>query len=199
MKKKKGMVHQLTAMALMAAVMCILGPMSIPIGAVPISLTNLVVYFAVYLLGTKNGAVSYLVYLLLGAVGLPVFSAYSGGLMKLAGPTGGYLVGFLPMAVISGVMLQAGKGRRLPAVAGMVLGTAAAYLLGTAWFVFVTHTAFWQALTICVFPFLIGDGVKIALAATAGPALRRRLPQACLLYPNPSPRARNRKRLPNNA
>ena len=73
-EKSKLSIHQLTAAALMTALMCILGPLSIPIGAVPISFTNLVIYLAVYLLGTRLGTISYLVYLLLGAAGLPVFS-----------------------------------------------------------------------------------------------------------------------------
>ena len=84
-------VKTMTMCAIMAALMCILGPMSIPIGAVPISFTNLVIYLTVYLLGAKKGCISYLIYMLLGVVGLPVFSGYTGGIAKLAGPTGGYL------------------------------------------------------------------------------------------------------------
>ena len=88
--KNKSTIYQLTTCAIMTALMCILGPMSIPIGPIPVSFTNLVIYLAVYLLGTKGATISYLIYLLLGAVGLPVFSGYAGGLAKLAGPTGGY-------------------------------------------------------------------------------------------------------------
>ena len=85
-------IYQMAAAALMTALMCALGPLSIPIGPVPISLTNFVIYIAIYLLGTKSGTISYCLYLLIGMVGLPVFSGYSGGLSKLAGPTGGYLM-----------------------------------------------------------------------------------------------------------
>ena len=92
-------VYQMAAAALMTAVLCVLGPLSIPIGPVPISLTNFVIYITLYLLGTKLGTLSYCIYLLLGTAGLPIFSGYSGGLAKLAGPTGGYLVGFIAMAV----------------------------------------------------------------------------------------------------
>ena len=76
----------------MAAVTCILGPLSVPIGQIPISLTNLVIYFTVFVLGIWAGTGSYGIYLLLGAVGLPVFSGFAGGLGKLLGPTGGYLI-----------------------------------------------------------------------------------------------------------
>ena len=79
-------IHQMAMIALMTALTCILGPLSIPIGAVPISFTNFVIFLTVYLLGAKLGAISYCIYLLLGLAGLPVFSAYSGGFAKLAGP-----------------------------------------------------------------------------------------------------------------
>ena len=87
--------YDITTIAIMAALMCILGPMSIPIGLVPISFTNLVIYITVYLLGRKKGVISYVIYLLLGVFGLPVFSGYSSGLAKLGGSTGGYLIGFI--------------------------------------------------------------------------------------------------------
>ena len=104
MEQQTMKIQDLTLIALMAALTCILGPMSItlPFTPVPISFTNLVIYFAVMVIGMKRGTISYLVYLLIGAVGLPVFSGFSGGLAKLAGPTGGYLVGFIFLALISG-------------------------------------------------------------------------------------------------
>ena len=83
MKSKKVTIYQLTFMAMMAAVTCILGPLSVPIGQIPISLTNLVIYFTVFVLGIWAGTGSYGIYLLLGAVGLPVFSGFAGGLGKL--------------------------------------------------------------------------------------------------------------------
>ena len=97
MKQQTMKIQDLTLIALMAALTCILGPMSItlPFTPVPISFTNLVIYFSIMVIGMKRGTISYLVYLLIGAVGLPVFSGFSGGLAKLAGPTGGYLVGFI--------------------------------------------------------------------------------------------------------
>ena len=111
MKSRKLTIYQITFMALMAAVTCILGPLSVPIGQVPISLTNLVIYFTVYVLGAWAGTGSYCIYLILGAVGLPIFSGFAGGLGKLLGPTGGYLVGFIFMALIGGLVIElAGRG-----------------------------------------------------------------------------------------
>lgn len=103
MKEKKFTVYQLCFMALMAAVTCILAPLSIPIGPIPISLTNLVVYFTVYVIGLKAGTCSYCLYVLLGVVGLPVFSGYVGGPAKIAGPTGGYITNYAvtPLTTLS--------------------------------------------------------------------------------------------------
>lgn len=96
----------MTMIALMTAVTCILGPLAIPLpfSPVPISFTNLAVYFSLFVLGANSATVSYLVYLLIGMVGLPVFSGFTGGFAKMAGPTGGYLVGFIFMAWIAGFL-----------------------------------------------------------------------------------------------
>jgi len=187
--KKKMTTYQIAVTALLAAVTCILGPIAVPVGPVPISLTNLVIYFAIYLLGTRMGTVSYLVYLLIGAAGLPVFSGYSGGLMKLAGPTGGYLIGFIPMAILSGICLERSHGRKWFAALGMAFGTLVAYMLGTVWFVVLMKCGVWYALTVCVFPFVIGDAVKIVLALLIGSMLRASLQKAGLLKILPGERS----------
>ena len=91
---------------MVAAVLCVVGPWTIPIGPVPISLVTLVISLAVYLLGAKLSTASVLVYLLIGAVGLPVFSNYGAGLAKVVGPTGGYLVGYLALAFVGDAVLE---------------------------------------------------------------------------------------------
>ncbi len=178
---QKTTVYQLTTCALMAALMCILGPMSIPIGPIPISFTNLVLYLTVYLLGAKGATVSYLVYMLLGAVGMPVFSGYTGGLAKLAGPTGGYLVGFLFITLISGIVLERTNAHPIWTFLAMVVSTAIAYALGTAWFMFQSQTPLWSALTLCVFPFIPADLAKMVVATGLGKAIRAALEKAQLL------------------
>ena len=102
-------IKTLTTCALFAALMCICGPLSVPIGPVPVSLTNLVLYLAIMILDTKKTFISYIVYLLIGIVGLPVFSGFQGGIAKVAGPTGGYLVGFLLMVIIGGIIMEKTK------------------------------------------------------------------------------------------
>lgn len=173
-------VRQMAAAALMTALMCLLGPLSIPVGAVPVSLTNFVLYLAVYLIGTKYSFISYCAYLLLGMCGLPVFSGYSGGLAKLAGPTGGYLVGFFFLILISGAAVKKSGKKTGVAILGMTLGTLVAYAFGTAWFILEAECSLQYALAVCVYPFLIGDAVKILAASKAGPLIRGALSSAGL-------------------
>ena len=118
MKDKKLTTYQMAVTAVMAAVLCVLGPLTVPIGAVPISLANFVICLTAWLLGPKFGTLSVVIYLVLGAIGIPVFSGYGAGLAKLAGPTGGYLVGYLLLAFIGGS--GAGRCRLLCAGHGMV-------------------------------------------------------------------------------
>ena len=166
----------------MAAVTCILGPLSlaIPVSPVPISLTNLAVYFAIYVLGMKRGTISYCIYLLLGLVGLPVFSAFTGGAGKLFGPTGGYLIGFIFMALICGFFIEKWEKKLYMHFIGMVLGTAVCYIFGTAWLAYTAHMGFAAALAAGVIPFIPGDLVKIIIAMIAGPIIRKQLKRAGL-------------------
>lgn len=176
-KKTLLTTKQMTLIGVMTAVICVLGPFSIPLpfSPVPISLTNLAIYFTVYVLGMKSGTISYVVYLLLGIAGLPVFSGFSGGVAKLAGPTGGYLIGFICMAFISGFFIEKFPGKRVPHIVGMVLGTAVCYIFGTVWLAAQLNIPFTAGLGIGVIPYLPGDGVKILLAVWMGPRLRREI------------------------
>ena len=129
-----------------------------------ISFTNFVIYLAVWLLEGQAAAVSYCVYLLIGIVGLPVFSGYSGGLGKLVGPTGGYLIGFIFMAMICSLVTRRTNYQAAWSMAGMAAATAVAYGFGTAWFMIQAKTTLGYALATCVIPFIPGDLVKIVLS-----------------------------------
>lgn len=166
--------YSLTVTALMAAVICVVAPLSIPIGPVPISLTNFAIYIALYVLDWKKGTLSYLIYLLLGLVGLPVFSGFTGGFEKLAGPTGGYIIGFIPMAVIAGIVIDKYKKRWIH-ILGMIVGTAVCYAFGTVWFCLQSGTAPAAALSICVLPFIPGDLIKMLISVSFAPKLREKL------------------------
>ena len=175
-------VKDMTLTAVIAALLCIAGPLSIAVGPVPLSLATFAVYLAGVILGRKWGTVSVGLYLLIGIIGVPVFSGFSGGFQKLAGVTGGYLVGYLPCAFLTGMGAERAKneGRKWVLPAMMVLGTVILYGIGTAWFMIQTGNALGAALGLCVLPFLPGDAAKIAaasiLAPIVGKAIEKRNP-----------------------
>ena len=183
---------RMALIGVMTAVTCILGPFSIPLpfSPVPISFTNLAIYLAAYVLGMKACTVSYLIYMLLGMVGVPVFSGFTGGPAKLAGPTGGYIIGFIVMAVgptggylvgfilmalIVGFFVDHFPGKVALHIVGMVLGLAICYIFGTVWLAGQLNMTFVAGLGVGVIPYLPGDAVKIIFTALIGPKLRREI------------------------
>jgi len=173
-------IKQITSIGVMAAAICLLAPLSIPIGPVPISLTNLVIYFSLYILGMKKGTLSYLIYLLIGMVGLPVFSGFTSGPGKLFGPTGGYLIGFIPMAILAGILIDRYTNKKLICLLGMILGTAICYAFGTIWLAYQAHMDFAAAIWAGVIPFIPADLIKMILAMLIGPQIREQLKLANL-------------------
>ncbi len=173
-KQRKYNVRAITTISLMTAVACVLGPLSIPIGAVPLSFTSVAVYLQAYLLGWKKGTVSYALYLLLGVAGLPVFSGFSGGLAKLAGPTGGYLIGYLFTVAVSGWFIEHFREKTWMSVLGMVLGAGINYAMGVAWLALQADLSFGAAILAGMLPFLPGDAAKLALSLFLGKKLKKR-------------------------
>ena len=167
-RDKRVSASTITMVALMAAVLCILAPFSIPIGPIPISLATFGLYLAVIILGRKKSTLVCLMYLLIGFVGLPVFSGFSGGPMKLLGPTGGYFLGYLLLTTVAGYFVDKFPGKRGMCLLGLVLGTAVCYTLGTVWLAVEMEINFGAALIVGVVPFLAGDIVKIMIAMWVG-------------------------------
>lgn len=171
--EKSKMLRSLAASAVFSALLCIASPFSLNIGAIPISLATFFVYLSAVVLGMKMGYASVVTYILLGALGLPVFASFSAGAGILVGPTGGYIIGYIPCALIVGLASDKAKKLRFPAlIAAMLIGTAVLYLFGTAWYIFLTGVGVKKAVLTCVVPFLAGDCVKIAAASLLGTAVR---------------------------
>ena len=156
----------LTAAALLAALAAVCSQLILPTPwGVPVSLGTLAVFLAAGLLGAKGASVSMLIYLALGAVGVPVFAGFRGGLGVLAGPTGGYLIGYLALAGLGGMLCDCLPKTKYRLPLAFTCGLAACYALGTLWFAAVTGTPAASALALCVLPYLPADAVKIAVAA----------------------------------
>ncbi len=181
---------------LFAALIAVCAQIQIP-AAVPFTLQTFAIFLAVGLLGGKRGTVSVVIYILLGMVGLPVFAGFKGGIAALLGTTGGYIIGFIfsallmwamekPVSSLLGKETGADSKKNIfrkmagPAIS-MILGLIVCYIFGTAWFVIVyTNTkepiGILTALGWCVFPFIIPDLIKIALALVLTLRLRKFVP-----------------------
>ena len=171
-------VRNMAFIAVMAALICVAAPWSVPMpGLVPVSLATFAVYLAGSLLGWKKGTIAVLIYVLLGAVGLPVFSGFVGGVGKLMGPTGGYIIGFVFTALVYW-LLEKSLGKKLWGRL-VALGLIVCYAFGTVWFVQVYSAtkpmSYATALGICVFPFLLPDAAKLALAVLTERVLRKHI------------------------
>lgn len=167
----------MTLAALMTAVLCIVAPFSLPLpfSPVPISFATFILYLDAYVLGPRLGTISCILYLLLGFAGLPVFSGFSGGIGRLLGPTGGYMIGYIFLIFVSGFAIEMSDGKKLYAAFGFIIGTAITYAFGTAWLAAQMDLTFMQGLAVGVFPYLPGDAVKIIASIMIGPILKSRL------------------------
>lgn len=143
----------------------------IPIGPVPITGSTFAVLLTGALLGSRLGAMAMIIYLVEGASGLPFFYGGHGGFSHLLGPTGGYLVAFPAAAFVTGAFAENGWDKRFPtAVVGMAVGSLVILLAGWAWFAVITNSSLLVAFQISVAKFILGDVVKILLAAALLPA-----------------------------
>lgn len=172
-----GKTLTITYSALSAALIAICSWISIP-GEVPFTLQTFAIFLVCGLLGAKRGTLAVLVYLCLGAIGLPVFAGFKGGIGVLAGTTGGYLIGFIFTALIVGIVSDKSNRNLIATTVAMVAGLAVCYVFGTAWFMFVYTNGtgpvgLATVLGWCVIPFLIPDAIKIAAAAILVNRLRK--------------------------
>ena len=156
--------------AMCAVMIAVCSWISIPM-LVPVTLQTFGVFLTVGVLGGKRGSLAVLTYLLLGTVGIPVFSGFTGGIGSLLGSTGGYIIGFLFAALVMWGMEQFLGKKRWALILSMVLGLLVCYVFGTIWFIVVYtnntgEVAVWTALGWCVFPYIIPDILKIVVALT---------------------------------
>ena len=162
-------VRNMALCGLFTAVLAICAWISLPLGDTVITLQTFGIFLTLGLLGGKRGTITVLVYLLLGAIGVPVFSGFRGGPGVLLGITGGYLWGFLASGFTYWALERFGK---LPA---FVCGLVACYACGTLWFLQYSGGGLAFVLLRCVVPYLIPDGIKIFLAWSLSRRLRRHL------------------------
>lgn len=173
---KKDMIYKMALCGLFAALTAVCSWITIPT-TVPFTMQTFAVFCTLAILGGKWGTASVLVYLLVGFAGMPVFSGFAGGISALFTASGGYLAGFLFMGLTYWAITSAFGNRLLVTVIGLTAGLLVCYVFGTAWFVLVYSKSepvgILTALSWCVFPFIIPDGLKMALAVTIAARVRR--------------------------
>jgi biotin transport system substrate-specific component len=173
-KTQRISTRELVITGMFTAVICVLSQISIQTQPIPFTLGLLAIFLTGALLSPRYALLATLAYLLLGAFGLPVFAGLKSGIQTLAGPTGGYLMAYPVMAFVTALSYKLIRKYRIIALAaGMLISLALCYLIGTLWFTFITDNSFYSALTLCVFPFILVDLVKIALAIAIGLVIRK--------------------------
>ncbi len=167
-------IFNLASTGVFAALLAVIAPLSIPLpGLVPISLATFVIYLTSAILGWKRSLVGVGVYIMIGIVGLPVFSGYNAGFGVIVGPTGGYVIGYLFIAFATGFVSD--KMSAKFSFIGMIVGTLITYIIGTLWYSYVVGLSFFIALSSAVLPFVVVDCIKIAVATGICVPIKRRL------------------------
>lgn len=169
----------LTLIGIFVALLSVIAPISIPLsGGIPISLATLMVMLIGVLLQDYKAVLVVLIYILLAIIGVPVLSGYDFGIQKVFGVTGGYILGYLPLAFISGLFSKysdkyTGLKRYLYLLLGLLLGNIILYVIGTIWFINFTDTTLYASLMACVIPFLPGDILKIVVVLLLEKRIRK--------------------------
>lgn len=176
-------INKIVSIALMTAIICVISPfaIAIPVSPVPISLATLAIYLTVMILGWKDGTISVLLYVLIGLVGVPVFTGFNGGAGKILGPTGGYIIGYVFLAFVSGFFINDSRNYYFEKLFGMLLGTVVLYVFGSLWLAKQSNMSLAAAFTVGVFPFIIGDVIKMVVALFVGIRIRKALVKSNLI------------------
>lgn len=165
-------IQNMLLCAMFTALTAVMSQIALPIGPVPVNLGTFAVFCAGALLKSKTAALSLGLWTALGAFGAPVFAMFRSGLGTIAGPTGGYIIAYMPAAYIIALFIERSSRPDSAYPAAMLLGMLTYFTIGTAWFVISTGSSFWEAILVCVIPFIPGDLIKISAAVLIAKRLR---------------------------
>lgn len=161
-------IKELCICSIAAALICVISPHSIPIGVISVTMSLFIIYTLACILKPHQIVVSVIIYIILGSIGLPVFSNYGGGMHFIAGITGGYLIGYVPAVFVISLIINKNKNKLIIYPIAILLGELICYTIGTIWFMFIAKTSFSYAMSVCVIPFIPFDIVKIIFAIIIG-------------------------------
>ncbi len=168
-------IKNLTVRAILAAVICVLAPIALPFGAIPLTAATFIIYTVSACMNISYSVPAVVLYVLIGCFGLPVFSGFSGGFQVISGATGGFIISYPLCAAIISLLCEKFSEKKAVYPLSMAAGTAVCYLFGTLWFSHLSSGSFSESARICVFPFILGDAVKIAAACAVCIPLRPKL------------------------
>lgn len=172
MKARRNRLRWMGLSAMMAAILCVLSPITFPMGVIPITLSVFALFLVAALTQPKVALTATLVYLFVGAVGLPVFSSFTGGAFAFVSPSGGFLWGYLPAVFVVSVCAQKGKLALL--LLGFLAGLVLLYLFGMLGFCLLTGAGLFEAFLTAVLPFVLPDCIKLLLALVVVGILKKR-------------------------
>ncbi len=169
MIKNRGIITQVISIALFVALMTVCAWIKVPVGPVPVTLNTFAIFLAIGILGTKMGTIAIASYVALGLMGAPIFAGFAGGPAYLLGPSGGYIIGYIICAAVSGKLVDRFGVSTLSLGASFAAGLLTCYAFGTIWFMTIygangLGADLGYVMSLCVVPFIIPDMVKIALA-----------------------------------
>lgn len=178
--EKTGKTTKMIYIAVMTVFMAICSWITIP-GIVPFTLQTFALYFGLWILGGKYTTYSLILYIIMGCVGVPVFSGFKGGVGVIIGPTGGYIVGFILLTGIMWIYEKITKKESdVVKISLIIIGTLLCYLCGLMWYMYVSGVPFGKegfvsVMMICVVPYMIPDALKIVLAKIVGKRVNKRI------------------------
>ncbi len=166
----------ITIIAIFSGIICVISPITLPVGMIPITLST----FTIYLIGglTKKyiGILSTIIYIFIGIIGLPVFSSYTGGIGVVLSITGGYILGYIPCVFIISLLTSINKENVILYPLSMMIGTIICYSIGSLWFMVQTKNTLVETLVITVVPFILFDIIKMILATICCYILNNKTP-----------------------
>lgn len=161
-------LKRITKISILAALLCVLSPISFPVGAIPISLATFVIYVIATILNPIDTLFVILVYIALGSIGIPVFSFYRSGIETLFGLTGGYIVGYIFIGLATSIGVNKRRKQFGWYIVWMTIGTIICYAIGSIWYMAISKSSLNQTLMVAVIPFIIPDVVKMLIASYVG-------------------------------
>ena len=170
-------LKDITIISLLSAIICVVSPFTISLGfsPIPITLANFIIYLISIIFDVKKSVFSVIIYIIIGIIGLPVFSGGGSGFSKILGPTGGYILGYIFISFFTIFFTFKFKIKKYFSYIGMIIGTLFCYFIGTFWLKTVSCITFKKALVIGVYPYIIIDFIKMFLAYVIGFKIKERI------------------------